>query len=425
MIINPSSGTTLCVEKKVADDLAEGKISDDLAFVLTQRAMAEYEGARPVREEALEANPSFFLIDITKSCNLNCVYCFRELSRSSHQMTDEMLDRIVNSISDHALRNSGQMIGVQVWGGEPLLRADRIKRIKQIFNERKVTVDLSIETNGTLITDEIAVMLKENDIRVGISIDGDAFIQNRQRPFADGTDSYNSVLRGIKALKDAGVEDFGTITVVTSHTLDRIEDILDHMVKELKILHLKFNIMREIGENRTFSISEDRIGEYLDRLIRKIKELYDEGYSVSESNIRQKIRNLLIRANDNICDARGCQGGYRMISVDADGKVYPCELTDVEEFVIGDIPVDKDADFDKMVEDASNKKEGYFAERDNAECRDCPWWYYCRGGCRSAAYFKLGSVRPVDPVTCRFNKELYPRIVELILDEPEFASSMM
>ncbi|MCR5502086.1 MAG: radical SAM protein [Lachnospiraceae bacterium] len=425
MIINPATGTTLCVEKEVAEDLLCGRISDDLAFVLVQRALARVDDSRPFVEEVPDAKPNFFLIDITNCCNLNCTYCFRDLKESRAPMTEGMLKNICSKIASYASANPGMKVSVQVWGGEPLLEPDKIWEMRQIFDEEDARIDLSIETNGTLITEEKAKQLKEHRVRVGISIDGDELIQNLQRPMKNGNDSYQPAAEGIEAMRKAGNTDFGTITVVTGNTADRIEEILDHMVKRLGIRNLKFNLMRENDRNLGLSIKEDAIGDYLDRLIEKLRKLHEDGCPVCESNIRQRLRNLLLRADDNICDARGCQGGYRMISVDAEGKVYPCELTDVDEFAIGRILDGEETDFAHMVESAAKKKEGYFKTRDTGECRNCAWWYYCRGGCRSAAYFAEGSVSPVDRISCRYNKELYPRLVRLILDEPDFVSALM
>ena len=49
------------------------------------------------------------------------------------------------------------------------------------------------------------------------------------------------------------------------------------------------------------------------------------------------------------------------------------------------------------------------------ECKECPWNYYCKGGCRSRILYSKGKMK-YDEVECIFNKIMYERIIENILD---------
>ena len=421
LVVDPHRGTTLRTDKKVADDLINNRITDDLAFVLIQRGMSEYETGRPFKEETKESLPGFFLVDMTKNCNLGCIYCFRSLEKEHKTVTVEMLQTICSTIASYSKKYPELKISIQAWGGEPLLELDKIVLMRKIFDDLGMHPDISIETNGTLINRNTASLLIENDIHVGISIDGDALLQDLQRPKRNGAGSYKEVRQGIEALREAGIHDIGSITVVTRNTAARIDEITDHLAKELNIRNLKFNIMRTNDRNREYAISEEQIGAYLDSLLGKLKDLYASGIGACEDNISQRIKNLCFRPNDNICDACGCQGGYRMLSIDSEGYVYPCEMTDIHEFRMGNISEEEETDFSELVTKAVDNKNPYFMDRDPGECENCTWQYFCRGGCKSAAYYDKGTVRAIDHFQCRFNRELYPRLVEIIIDDPDFA----
>ena len=69
-----------------------------------------------------------------------------------------------------------------------------------------------------------------------------------------------------------------------------------------------------------------------------------------------------------------------MLSISMEGKIYPCELTDYDEFCMGVIG---DSDILEMVKNSITLNNPYFIKRNLEICMHCPWMYYCRGGCRS------------------------------------------
>ena len=67
--------------------------------------------------------------------------------------------------------------------------------------EKGKRVAFSITTNGSLITDEIISFLKEEKINPTISFDGPPAYHNRQRPFKDGSGSYDKVYANVQKLR--------------------------------------------------------------------------------------------------------------------------------------------------------------------------------------------------------------------------------
>lgn len=61
------------------------------------------------------------------------------------------------------------------------------------YPERKVF--LSIQTNGTLMTPERVRWIRDNNIRVGVSIDGGAQAQNASRPQVNGKESFSDCVK--------------------------------------------------------------------------------------------------------------------------------------------------------------------------------------------------------------------------------------
>lgn len=422
LLVCPECGTTLAVERACVDALARQVLTDDLAFLLVQRGMAAHPQSRPVSEQPERINPTFFLIDLTKACNLACVYCFREPEGSAKRMTPEMLERICDSLIAYAHRHPERPLSIQVWGGEPLLEIDSIVRLRSRFREANLNPEIVIETNAALITPEIARRLFESDVRVGVSIDGVGAVHDLQRPTQTGQPSLALVERGMGNLRLAGYQSFGTITVVTRHTLDRLPQIMDYFAHTLGLRSVKFNLMRKNDRNRDLAISLDEVDGYARTLLHCLRELYQEKYSIVEQNVAQRIANLLFRPNNNICNACGCHGGYRMLSIDSCGDVFPCELSDDPNYCLGNV---SSCDFDELVRDAVKGNHEYFRQRDQSPCGDCPWWYYCRGGCRSSVKYDTGSPLGIDQTECRLNRALYPMLTGILLSDPDFARYLL
>ena len=59
-------------------------------------------------------------------------------------------------------------------------------------------VEYTIQTNGTLIDDELAALFKEHDYLVGISIDGPPAMHDAYRVDRGGAPTSERVLRGLE-----------------------------------------------------------------------------------------------------------------------------------------------------------------------------------------------------------------------------------
>lgn len=417
-LISLLHGTTLCITRPCLEDLLHHRVHNETAFILVQRGLASYEGSRAPIPQCGRINPTFFLIDLTKACNLQCRYCFREPEVTAPHMTAEQIDRICDELIAYCQRHGLSCLSIQAWGGEPLIELSLIERIRHCFDETNIALQLTIETNATLITPSVARRLKNSRVEIGVSIDGCAAVHNAQRPFVGGSPSFARVREGIENLRQAGYTDFGSITVVTRNTLDHLPEVIRCFAQELHLPSIKLNLMRKTDRNRQLALDLQEIPSYVDNLLGELRACYEQGISIVEQNIAQRLANLLFRPCGNICNAHGCHGGYRMLSIGVDDGVYPCELSDIPSYCLGKIG---QGDFTEMVQKAIDAQMEYFQPRRLDDCGECPWLFYCHGGCRSAMQYDCGDPCRIDATECAFNRALYPRLVEILMLDPAFA----
>src|SRR5512137_274450 len=94
-------------------------------------------------------------IDLTYRCNNNCRHCWLKATPGSSTMQNELTGDEIKAIVNDARR-----MGCHKWfisGGEPMLRPDFAEIFDYITSR---SVFYSLNTNGTLITPEIAKLMK-------------------------------------------------------------------------------------------------------------------------------------------------------------------------------------------------------------------------------------------------------------------------
>ena len=158
-------------------------------------------------------------------CNLDCNYCYY-LDKSSiyggrePRMSIEMLETV---IKEYIAANEVPEVMFNWHGGEPLLLGLDFYR-KALEFEKKYAdgkrVFNTIQTNGTLLTQEWAAFFKANGFLVGISLDGPKDIHDRYRKDKGGFPTFDRVMKGLEILRHTGVE-FNTMTTVNKSSEGR------------------------------------------------------------------------------------------------------------------------------------------------------------------------------------------------------------
>ena len=412
------NGTSMIVSNDILNNIKNKELNENLKIKLLNHGLAELKDIG-ISISKNESNNIYFIIDVTKRCNFDCIYCFRNLEDKSvvdNKTLEDICKYILNIVEEREMKS----VTIQVWGGEPLLALDKIDYIYNFFHNANVNLFIDVETNGSLITEEVAKKLKDMNISVGVSLDGNESHQNKQRKLVDGKPTSELVINGIKNLRKFYGDTIGGITVITKYNYQDIDKIIDYFVNKLNIHSMKFNIVRDnpnaLEEN--IGLTKEEIKTFANNLYDTVKK-YNSLGGFQEYNIKTRYDNLIERDNSNYCCSRGCSGGVNIISFDSKGNIYPCEMIDYEDVKIGSIYHDDTiSDNKSLIEQVSIAKKNniYFKKKEHKECDNCPWYYYCKGGCTSRILYSKGKMK-YDEVECEFNKVIYERLVNDILDD--------
>jgi uncharacterized protein len=155
-----------------------------------------------------------FIVKLHSRCNLSCDYCYvyhhvdqswRDRPRVMSRATIAALAR---RIGEHVGMHGQERIDVVLHGGEPLLAGPEVieRTVEAIRAAVPATtrVEVTLQTNGTLVDDRFIALFRRHGIGVGVSLDGGRAATDRHRRYADGRPSFALVERGLSLLREAG-----------------------------------------------------------------------------------------------------------------------------------------------------------------------------------------------------------------------------
>ena len=178
------------------------------------------------------------------ACNLSCTYCFYTEKRYLYDGTASSLmpaDVLESYIRQSIECQESPEFQFAWQGGEPtLLGVDYFKQVVALQEKyaagKKVTNTL--QTNGTLLTDDWCRFLKEHDFLVGLSIDGPREFHDRYRIKKDEQSTFDAVIAGLERLRKHQVS-YNTLTVVNDHNSRQPSEVY-RFLKRIGDGHMQF-----------------------------------------------------------------------------------------------------------------------------------------------------------------------------------------
>ena len=326
------------------------------------------------------------VIKIASRCNLNCSYCYMyNMGDSTYLkqpavMSNDVIMALMARVKDHCLCHGIRKFSFIFHGGEPLLAGVDFFRF---FVERsrnllpgEIETAFSMQTNGTLLTREWCGLLKQFNIRVGVSIDGPQRQNDRLRVDHAGRGSYERVKSGWANAQESGL-DPGILTVIDLET-DPAE-VYSHL-KQLRPHKVDFLFPQATYDNRPPGgqvDSED--APYADWLLRIFSLWHAEDVPPFRIRLFDQIIGSVLGAPGHM-DALGT-GENQMLMIETDGAI---ETVDVLR-VCGDGMTRNTYNvtthsFDDALRDELVQLYYFSNLRLCAACQHCPINKICGGG---------------------------------------------
>ena len=317
-------------------------------------------------------------------CNMRCRYCFyhdvtehRDV-QSFGIMSDETAENLITKALTFA---NGESVAFAFQGGEPLIAGlDYFKSFVKTVKEKNVLsspVYFSLQTNGTLVTEEWAEFFKENGFLIGLSLDGD-FENNRFRVDDKGNNTFYKILQTAQLFKDTGVE-FNILTVLTGNCADNIDDIYKFF-RSKGFKYLQFiPCLRPFGD-KTESELYMTEKQYADFLIKCFNYFVKDYVRGEYTSIRyfDNLVHLFVGNRPEQCGV--CGHCTHQFVVEGNSNVYPCDFYCTDEWLLGNVNV---VSFESLAN--CEKAKRFITESLTVEekCKRCKYYPLCRaGGCK-------------------------------------------
>lgn len=313
---------------------------------------------------AREHVPFSVLWELTHVCNLDCVMCYNAPRSQPELSTAECLDVLEQLAEAGTLR-------LTLTGGEILTRRDFFTVAERA---RRLGFDLTLKTNGTLITpdkaDRIAALTPS---QVDISLLGatDATFDR----IARSRHTLQRVVRGVTLLRERGVR-------VKLNTL-----LMDLNIAEREEM-VRLALSLGADYEQVFKISPDDDG--VDKAGR---------YQLS----RQQITEALIADRTPFAprlrtpESRTCSVGLSSCLISPYGEVFPCQELRI---LAGNL---REQPFAQIWRDAPILRE--LRERHTVrflpDCQVCPLNTYCEGRCAGLAWKESGDPYAGHTLACQ------------------------
>lgn len=360
---------------------------------------------KEIRDSVLQVSIGILYLLLTDKCNFRCKYCFIEnsvpesykFSRMTPETAKAALDLFTECIVRNPPSHQSREKTIIFYGGEPLINKEVFKFALEYINELKEKGSLpeklriALNTNGSLVDEEISQLIAKYGVRSSISIDGPQEIHNQLRKNYQGGGTFLQALQGYKILQQKNVPVSISCTI-GPHNIDKLEEIFKWFIQSLGVRSMGFNLLLDTPG---FEANIEYIKHANDKIIQCYK--IARKYGIYEDRIMRKVK-AFVNSKPYFIDCGGCG---RQLVISPDGKIGPCHAyLSSKKYFVGEV-----TDSFNPFENSTFFEWSRRSPLNVPQCVNCEALGICGGGCVYNAEMRNGNMWAVDKLFCIHSKE--------------------
>ena len=429
-IIITESGT---VRKIVDHTLDDKELYKTLVanFFITEEVIPSlidiYASRLRAKKDFLDQRTALHIFVLTLRCNQNCTYCQassqEEFSRHC-SMSYETMEASVRLM----FKSPSHYLTMEFQGGEPSLMPELMKfgieKAENINKTEKRELTYVLCTNCRKLTDEVLTICKKYHVLISTSLDGPAFIHNKDR---GREDSYEKTIAGITKAREVLGQDAVSALMTTSElSLDYPNEIVDEYVKDgfHDIFLRALNPYGLAAQNDDWNRYNERFIEFYKKALEHILDINKHGTFFRENYATIILRKMLTPFTTGFVDLQSPAGTVNSVLVyNYDGYVYASDesrmLAEIHDysFRLGSVHDNyEDIVYGKKVRQMAK----VWANEALAGCADCALKQFC-GADPVRHYSTQGDMYGFRPTSlvCKKNKAIIEYLISLIITRGE------
>ncbi|OME05863.1 radical SAM/SPASM domain-containing protein [Paenibacillus odorifer] len=333
-------------------------------------------------------------LNLADGCNLQCTYCYEGIEKRTAVLKEEVMHDAIDFMIEN--NPEDEKINLVLLGGEPLLNKriflSLFEYIENKYTEYKDIFEFEMTTNGILLDDKVVSIVKNNNFKLLISIDGDKETHNLNRKSLNEKDYYDTIMRNVHKLLNGNVR-FGVRMTVTCNNVHLFyKNVLYFYNMGIKKIHAAYD---DFGTwtPETLGILDDQMN------------LLDEFYLSSVAYTNDVLLNLYDLKLTTFFAARKplfCSAGsIGHFTVNSSGEIFPCGyVLNDPKWNIGNLQ--SGIEKKKLVDSIKNSVK--YSEK----CKECDISFTCSGQkCGFQNYRITGYLNIPSDITCQLEHILY------------------
>ena len=340
-------------------------------------------------------------LHIAHDCNLACQYCFAE-EGEYHGRRALMTFEVGKKALDFLIANSGNRRNLEVdfFGGEPLMNWQVVKQLVEYGRSQEEAHNkkfrFTLTTNGVLLNDEIMEFCNREMSNVVLSLDGRKEVNDKMRPFRNGTGSYDLIVPKFQKFAESRNQDkYYVRGTFTHNNLDFSNDVLHLADLGFKQISVEPVVAADTEE---YAIREEDIPQIMEEYDTLAKEMIKREKEGKGFNFFH----FMIDLTGGPCVYKrlsGCGSGTEYLAVTPWGDFYPChQFVGEEQYLMGNVD-------EGITKPEIQKEFGGCNVYTKKDCKDCFARFYCSGGCAANAFHFQGDIKGNYEIGCELQRK--------------------
>ncbi|MEJ2210461.1 MAG: radical SAM protein [Anaerolineae bacterium] len=361
----------------------------------------------PPREP--EYRPTNAVLLLTNRCYLRCVYWY---ARGGEGRVESLSPELARTAIDHVHRNAVDL-GRDHFrvtfhgGGEPTRLWRTLEMATDYARAKDLPCRVSMVSNGVW-TDRQRDWIIPNLNALTVSFDGGRETQDRQRPLASGSSSFEAVMRSLDKLDEAGFRYSIRMTALAPWR-DRLAHDVEFLCRETGCRYIQvepaFNVERGGYDSPTPEEAEDFCAGFM------------QAFEIAQ---RAGRRLVYSGARPWLLTHSFCSAPYGGLVVNPAGGLVTCyEITNAGHPLAGLCTVGHIQEGQIQVDAAARQAVLGRMDARRDVCRQCFNYWHCGGDCHVKTLYPGADAQPLASTRCQINRHLLAQMLLWYMAEAE------